>query len=63
MTKKEGNHPEVGIFGYCVFRYFYLLLNTPEVQGESPGPRRGTGCADVYGLGITDPLPESHTGL
>lgn len=62
MTKKEGSHPDAGIFGHCVFRYFYLLLNTPEFQRES-GLWRGTGCADVYGLGRTEPLPDSHTGL
>lgn len=54
LTEREGNHPDVGIL-LCFFRYFYQLLSTPEVQGESD-PGRGTSCADVYGLGITEPF-------
>lgn len=58
FTKTEGSRPDVGMFDCWVFRYFYLLLNTPGVQAE-----RGTGCADASGLCATEPFPDSHTGL
>lgn len=42
--------------------YFYLLHNsTPETK-EKSGPGRETNCDDVYGLGMTEPLPETHIG-